>query len=139
MQDEPLALTTRQGEWIAMLEAREADLVQRPRNLLSHLDSRGAVTLFRDVLKGEGHFHEQGGRNELRLEILEDQTDDARLPPHGSGRRISVVHEDLALETPWKLLGDQAIERIAEGGLPSARLPHQGDRLSARHLEREVL
>src|SRR5207249_10838877 len=68
---EPLLLATRQCHRLAPLEARETDRVERGRDPAAHCSRIDA-----ELLEAEEDLFLDARREQLRLEILEDEADE---------------------------------------------------------------
>ena len=113
-----LFFAARQAGGIPLLEAREADAVQRLFDTGSHL-----TPVHGKVLEGEGRFEFDVGGKQLRLEVLEYQADDA-------GQFVDVrmagcpIAGDLqaALQPALRKGGNEPVEAAAQGGFARAGL-----------------
>jgi hypothetical protein len=125
-----LLLAAREGGRLAALKPFQAHLLQHAFYAPDHL-----LALDLEVLRPEGDLEGDVGREELGLEVLEDEphlfSELADLPL--AGRASFDAH--LPLHPSPEEVGDQTVQRGTEGALPRPGVSHDDHELPLGHLQ----
>ena len=122
-QGQPLLLTARERRRRLLPEVIQADQAQAPIR-----PARDLRAVHAQVLRAEGHLQRDVGREELRLEVLEDEPDAVGEIPRALGPDVLAPDPHPAGEISAHEMGDRAVQGRRQRGAAraaAAEQPHQ--------------
>ena len=131
---EPLLFAAGERGRIAMLEAGQADRLERGADAARHLGA-----LHPDLLHRERDFVRDVGGKKLRLEILEDHPDLRRDFAHAHAIKRAAADSHHARKRAALELGNDPIEALGERRLARARRAHHADHLACGDRETDTV